>query len=145
MTLRPSTRADPLVRRPSARAAGRTRPGHDLSAISRRAPARLPAGPDSRYPRRVPLTPAQLESLSQAFPARAVARRDADGYAVLHAAIAEALRPFARALEFDMSGFVARDQQTLLSRPPHLLFVWCDEADGMASLYALPEADVAPN
>ncbi|HEY8377077.1 MAG TPA: hypothetical protein VIK91_11335, partial [Nannocystis sp.] len=93
----------------------------------------------------MPLTRAELETLSQrAFPARAVSRRDADGYAVLHAAIAEALRPVARGLEFDMSGFVARDQAALLQLPPHILFVWCDETDLMASLYALPEAELAP-
>lgn len=102
--------------------------------------------PPPRYPSRVPLTLAQLEALSQqAFPARAVARRDPDGYAVLHAAIGEAIRPVARALEFDMSSFVARDQHELLALPPHILFVWCDEADLMASFYALPEADIAAN
>lgn len=93
----------------------------------------------------VPLSRAELETLSQrAFPARAVSRRDADGFAVLHAAIAAALRPVAQALEFDMSGFVARDQEALLRLPPHILFVWCDEADLMASLYALPEAELEP-
>lgn len=91
----------------------------------------------------MPLTLAQLEALSQqTFPTRAVDRRDADGYAVLHATIAAAIEPFADALEFDHSGFVARDQGELLALPPHLLFVWCDEADLMASLYALPEADI---
>ncbi|WAS92268.1 hypothetical protein [Nannocystis punicea] len=94
----------------------------------------------------MPLTLAQLEALSQqTFPTKAVARRDPDGYAALHATIAEALHPVARALEFDMSSFVARAQDELLALPPHILLVWCDEADLMASLYALPESDIAAN
>ncbi|MDC0717140.1 hypothetical protein [Nannocystis bainbridge] len=94
----------------------------------------------------MPLSLAQLEALSQqAFPTQAVARRDPDGYAALHAAIAEAILPVARALEFDMDDFVARSQDELLALPPHILFVWCDEADLMASFYALPEADIAAN
>lgn len=94
----------------------------------------------------MPLTLAQLEALSQqTFPTRAVSRRDVDGHAVLHAAIGAAIDPVARALEFDMSSFVARDEQELLTLPPHILFVWCDEADLMASFYALPEADISPS
>lgn len=91
----------------------------------------------------MPLTLAQLEALSQqTFPARAVSRRDDDGYAAMHAAIAEAIWPLADALEFDVSGFVARDQNELLTLPPHILLVWCDEHELMASFYALPEADL---
>lgn len=93
----------------------------------------------------MPLTLAQLEALAQAFPTQAVARRDPEGYAVLHAAIAVAIEPVARALEFDMSGFVARAQDELLTLPPYILLVWCDEADLMASFYALAEADIAAN
>ena len=94
----------------------------------------------------MPLTLAQLEALSQqTFPTRAVSRRDDDGYAALHAAIGAAIEPVARALDFDMSSFVARDQQELLALPPHILFVWCDEAELMASFYALPEADITAN
>ena len=94
----------------------------------------------------MPLTLAQLEALSQqTFPTRAVSRRDDDGYAALHAAIGAAIEPVARALDFDMSSFVVRDQQELLALPPHILFVWCDEAELMASFYALPEADITAN
>lgn len=94
----------------------------------------------------MPLTLAQLEVLSQqTFPTRAVARRDPDGHAALHAVVGAAIGPLADALEFDMTGFVARDEQDLLQLPAHILFVWCDDADLMASLYALPEADLAPN
>lgn len=99
-----------------------------------------------RYPEPVPLTLAQLETLSQrTFPPKAVSRRDADGYATLHAAIAAAIEPVARALEFDMNGFVPRTQAELLELPPHIFFVWCDDTDLMASFYALPEVDLQPN
>lgn len=94
----------------------------------------------------MPLTLAQLEALSQrTFPPRAVSRRDADGFSVLHAAIAAAIRPIAAAIEFDMAGFEARTQADLLQLPPHILFVWCDDSDLMVSFYALPEAELAPN
>lgn len=94
----------------------------------------------------MPLTLAQLETLSQAtFPARAVSRREADGYAALHAAIAAAIGPIAKSIEFDMAGFEARTQAELLQLPAHILFVWCDDSELMASFYALPEADITPN
>jgi hypothetical protein len=94
----------------------------------------------------VPLTLAQLEALSQrTFPPKAVSRRDPDGYAALHAAIAAAIEPVARALEFDMNGFTARTTAELLDLPPHIFFVWCDDSVLMASFYALPEVDLQPN
>lgn len=93
----------------------------------------------------MPLTLAQLDALSQStFSTRAASRRDPEGYAALHAAIAAAALPLARALEFDMTGFRPRAQLELLQLPPHIFFVWCDESDLMASFYALPEAELAP-
>lgn len=94
----------------------------------------------------MPLTLPQLETLSQrTFPTKAVSRRDNNGYSTLHAAIAAGVQPVARALEFDMTGFAARSEEELLQLPPHIFFVWCDDTDLMASFYALPEIDLAPN
>lgn len=94
----------------------------------------------------MPLTLAQLDALSQrTFPPRAVSRRDADGYAALHAAIAAAIEPIAASIEFDMAGFTPRTQAELLELPPHIFFVWCDDTDLMVSFYALPEVDLQPN
>ena len=53
----------------------------------------------------MPLTPDQLRDLARAFPIRGASRHDATGYETLRTRIVEAIRPFARGLEFDLDEF----------------------------------------
>lgn len=90
----------------------------------------------------MPLTPDQLRDLARAFPTRGASRHDATGYETLRTRILEAIRPFARNLEFDLDTFEPLTQAELVELPAHIFLVWCEEADGMAYFYALPEAEL---
>jgi len=90
----------------------------------------------------MPLTPAQLRDLTRAFPTRGASRHDPTGYEALRVSIVEAIRPFARALEFDLETFEPLTQAELLELPAHIFLAWCDDAEGMAYFYALPEAEL---
>lgn len=88
------------------------------------------------------LTREQLRELSRAFPSRGASRHDPTGYETLRNTIAEAIRPFADALEFELDTFEPLSQADLLQLPSHILLVWCEADESMAYLYAIPEAEL---
>lgn len=90
----------------------------------------------------MPLTPDQLRELARAFPTRGASRHDPTGYEALRARIIEAIRPFAGGLDFDLETFEPLTQAELAEMPAHIFLVWCEDAEGMAYFYALPEADL---
>ena len=90
----------------------------------------------------MPLTPDQLRELARAFPTRGASRHDPTGYEALRVRIIEAIRPFAGGLDFDLETFEPLTQAELAEMPAHIFLVWCEDAEGMAYFYALPEADL---
>ena len=90
----------------------------------------------------MPLTPDQLRELARAFPTRGASRHDPTGYEALRVRIIEAIRPFADGLDFDLETFEPLTQAELAEMPAHIFLVWCEDAEGMAYFYALPEADL---
>lgn len=90
----------------------------------------------------MPLTPEQLRDLARAFPTRGASRHDPTGYEDLRTRIVEAIRPFADGLDFDLETFEPLTQAELVDLPAHIFLVWCEDAEGMAYFYALPEAEL---
>ncbi len=90
----------------------------------------------------MPLTPEQLRDLARAFPTHGASRHDPTGYEALRTRIIEAIRPFADGLDFDLETFEPLTQAELVELPAHIFLVWCEDAEGMAYFYALPEAEL---
>jgi hypothetical protein len=88
------------------------------------------------------LTAEQLRVLASAFPTRGASRHDKATWVRLRNEIVAAIKPVARALEFDLETLEELGEADLADLPPHIFLAWIIEEDHAAHFFAIPEADL---